>query len=98
MTKTSNRARQMYQQHIDNVVSTSYGPQFYITHKCIGEKNQETLKTGIPESLFKEKEPDCLCWARHRELCKDIRGGIASSRKNNAVRTMEQLMCLFSEY
>ncbi len=50
----------MLQQHIDNVVSTSYGPQFCITLKCIGEKDQETLKTGIPERLIKEKEPDCL--------------------------------------
>ncbi len=57
--KTRNKARQTFQQHIDNVVSTSYGTQFCITHKCIGEKDQETLKTGIPESLFKEKEPDC---------------------------------------
>jgi hypothetical protein len=58
--KTRSKARQMLQQHIDNVVSTSYGPQFCITLKCIGEKDQETLKTGIPERLIKEKEPDCL--------------------------------------
>ena len=74
--KTRNKARQTFQQHIDKVVSTSYGPQFCITHKCIGEKDQETLKTGIPESLFKEKETDCLRWARHKNLCNDIRGGI----------------------
>jgi hypothetical protein len=73
--KTRNKARQTFQQHIDNVVSTSYGPQFCITHKCVGEKNQETLKTGIPENIFKEKKPDCLPWARHKELCYDIRGG-----------------------
>jgi hypothetical protein len=59
VNKTKNKARQTFQQHIDNVVSTSYGPPFRITHKCIGEKDQETLKTSIPESLFKEKEPDC---------------------------------------
>jgi hypothetical protein len=53
--KTRNKARQTFQQHIDNVVSTSYGPQFRITHKCIDEKYQETLKTGIPESLFKKE-------------------------------------------
>ncbi len=39
----------------NNVVSTSYGPQFCITHKCIGEKDQETLKTGIPEVYSKRK-------------------------------------------
>ncbi len=71
--KTRNKARQTFQQHIDNVVRTSYGPQFCITHKCSGEKDQETLKTGIPESLFKEKEPDCLRWVRHKDLCNDIR-------------------------
>ena len=59
VNKTKNKARQTFQQHIDNVVSTSYGPPFRITHQCIGEKDQETLKTSIPESLFKEKEPDC---------------------------------------
>jgi hypothetical protein len=52
--KTRNKARQTFQQHIDNVVSTSYGPQFCIRYKCIVEKDQETLKTNIPESLFKE--------------------------------------------
>ncbi len=52
--KTRNKARQTFQQHIDNVVSTSYGLQFCTTHKCIGKKDQETLKTGIPETLFKE--------------------------------------------
>jgi hypothetical protein len=34
------------------------------------------LKTDIPESLFKEKEPDCLSGARHKDLCNDIRRGI----------------------
>ncbi len=62
--KIRTKARQTFQQHIDKVVSTSYGPQFCITHKCIGEKDQETLKTGIAESLFKEKEPDWLRWAQ----------------------------------
>ncbi len=74
--KTRKKARQTFQQHIDNVVSTSYGPQFCITHKCIGEKDQEALKTGIPESFFEENKPDSLCWARHKDLCNDIGGGI----------------------
>jgi hypothetical protein len=34
------------------------------------------LKTDIPESIFKEKEPDCFLQARHKELCNDIGGGI----------------------
>ena len=51
--ETKNKAQKTFQEHIDNVVSTSYGPQFCITHKCIGEKDQETLKTDSPENLFK---------------------------------------------
>jgi hypothetical protein len=74
--KIRTKARQTFQQHIDKVVSTSYGPQFCITHKCIGEKDQEKLKTGIAESLFKEKEPTWLRWARHKDSCKVIVGGI----------------------
>jgi hypothetical protein len=74
--KQGTKPRQTFEQHIDNVVSTSYGPQFCITYKCIGEMDQEILKTGIPESIFKEKVPDCLCQARHKDLCKDIGGGI----------------------
>jgi hypothetical protein len=34
------------------------------------------LKTGIPENLFKEKEPECFHQARHKKLCNDIRGDI----------------------
>jgi hypothetical protein len=34
------------------------------------------LTTGIPENLLKEKEPDCLRQARHKDLCNDIGGGI----------------------
>ena len=74
--ETKNKAQKTFQEHIDNVVSTSYGPQFCITHKCIGEKDQETLKTGIPENLFKEKEPECFHQARHKKLCNNIRGDI----------------------
>ncbi len=34
------------------------------------------MKTGIPERLFKKKEPDCLHQARHKDLCNNIGGGI----------------------
>jgi hypothetical protein len=61
--KTRNKAQQTFQQHIDNVVTTSYGPQFCITQKCIGEKDQETLKSGIPE----KGELDCLRQARYKD-------------------------------
>jgi hypothetical protein len=39
------------------------------------------LKTYIPESIFKEKEPACFHQARHKELRNDIRGGIMSCQE-----------------
>jgi len=57
---TRNKAQKSVQEHIDNIFSTSYGPQFCITHKFIGENRQETIKTDIPENIFKEKESDCF--------------------------------------
>ncbi len=42
--------------HIDNFISTSYGPEFCVTHKCISENDQEISKTDIPENIFKEKD------------------------------------------
>jgi hypothetical protein len=73
---TRNKDQKTFQEHINNLISTSYGPQLCITHKCIGEIDQETLKTDIPENIFKEKEPDCFPRARHKELYINVRGGI----------------------
>ncbi len=82
--KTRNKARRtFFQQHIYNVDCTSYRPQFCITHKCIGEKDQETLKTGIPESLFKEKEPNCLHWARHKDAMTSERASCSDKTVSN---------------
>ena len=43
-----NKTRQTFKKHIDNFISTSYGPQFRVTHKCIGKNDQEISKTEIP--------------------------------------------------
>ena len=65
---TRNKARQTFQGHIDNLISTSYGPQFCVTHKCKDDNDQETLKNYIPENIFNEKDPECFRKARHKEL------------------------------
>ena len=40
---TRNKAQQTFIKHINNLISTSYGPQFCVTHKCISESDQEEL-------------------------------------------------------
>ncbi len=62
--------------HINNLISTSYGPQFCVTHKCISKSDQEVSKTDILENIFKEKDPDCFRKTRHKELYDNVRGGI----------------------
>ena len=57
---TRNKARQTFKKHIDNLISTSYGPQFCITHKCISKSDDEISKTDIPENIFKEKDSECF--------------------------------------
>ncbi len=52
---TRNKARQAFIKHIDNLISTSYGPQFCVTHKCISKSDQEESKTDIPEKYSRRK-------------------------------------------
>jgi hypothetical protein len=49
-TKRKN-AQKTFCQHIDNVISTSYGPDLIITHKCIDDKENEPLKVDIPKNI-----------------------------------------------
>ena len=66
-------------QHIDNVISASYGPDLIITRKCIDDKENEPLKVDIPKNQFKEKNPTILQRARHKELYDEVKGGIIFS-------------------
>ena len=59
-SNTRNKARQTFQEHIDNLISTSYGPQFCVTHKCKDGNNQETMKNDIPKNIYQEKDPSCF--------------------------------------
>ncbi len=52
---TRNKAQQTFIKHINNLISTSYGPQFCVTHKCISESDQELSKTDIPENIQEER-------------------------------------------
>ncbi len=63
---TRNKTRQTLKKHIDNFISTSYGSQFCVTHKCISKNDQEISKTDSPENIFKEKDPECFRKARHK--------------------------------
>jgi hypothetical protein len=69
-------AQKTFCQHIDNVISASYGPDLIITHKCIENEEDEPLKVNIPENMFSEKEPTILRLARHKELYDEVKGGI----------------------
>jgi hypothetical protein len=63
-------------QHIDNVISASYGPDSSITHKCIVGDENKHLKIGCANKLFKEKYPTYFHHARHKELYDEVNGGI----------------------
>jgi hypothetical protein len=46
-------ARKTFCQHINNVISASYGPDLSITHRCIDRDENEQLKIGIADNLEK---------------------------------------------
>jgi len=73
---TMMEARKTFIEIVDSTITTSYGPQLFITHNCVDDKNQETTKVDTPENIFKEKDPDCFRQARHKELCNDVKGNI----------------------
>ncbi len=53
-------AQKTFFQHVDNVIGASYGPDLIITHKCIENKEVESLKVNIPKHMFSEKGPTIL--------------------------------------
>jgi hypothetical protein len=63
-------------QHIDNVISASYGPDLSITNRCIDGDENEQLKIDIADKLFREKDPPHFRRARHKELHDKVKGGI----------------------
>ena len=56
-TKTRTNARKTFLKHIDNVICANYGSDLHITHKCVDKNENETLKIGIANNLFKDKDP-----------------------------------------
>ncbi len=56
-TKTRNDTRKTFLKHIDNVICANYRSDLRITHKCVDKKENEILKVGIANNLFKDKDP-----------------------------------------
>ncbi len=77
-TDTTKRkdAQKTFCQHINNVISASYGPELRITHRYIDGDENVQLKIGIADKLFREKDPTHFCLARHKELYDKVKGGI----------------------
>jgi hypothetical protein len=71
-----NDAQKTFCQHINNVISASYGPDLSIMHRCIDEDENEHLKIGIADKLFREKDPTHFHCARHKELYDEVKGAI----------------------
>jgi hypothetical protein len=69
-------AQKTFCQHIDNVISASYGPDLSITHICIDGDENEQLNFGIADKLFREKDPTHFRRARHKELYDEVKGAI----------------------
>ena len=87
---TMKQSRETFIKFIDNNINASFGTQLVITHKCIGENNQETTIVDTPENIFTEMEPDSFREARHKELCSDLKGNIMSCQKcNKTISTTE---------
>jgi hypothetical protein len=80
---TRKEARNTFIEIIDSTVNASYGTQLFITHNCIGDNNQQTTKYDTPETIFKEKEPNCFHQARHKELYNNIKGDIMFCQECN---------------
>jgi hypothetical protein len=49
-------AQKTFCQHIDNVISVSYGPDLRFTHRCTDGDENEQLKIRITGKLFREKD------------------------------------------
>jgi len=69
-------AQNTFCQHIDNVISASYGPDLNIIHRCVDGNKNEQLKVDIPENLFSEKDHTSLQCARHKKMYEEVKGGI----------------------
>jgi hypothetical protein len=59
-------AQKTFCKHIDNVISASYGPDLSITHRCIDRDENEQVKIGIADNLFREKDPTHFRHTRYK--------------------------------
>jgi hypothetical protein len=75
-TKTRTNAQNSFLKHINNVICANYGSDLRITHKCADKNENEELKTGIANNLFKDKDPCYFQQGRHKDLCDEVNRGI----------------------
>ena len=75
-TKTRTDARNTFLKHIDNAICANYGSDLHITHKFVDKNENEILKIGIANNLFKDKDPRYFRQGRNQDLCNDVKGGI----------------------
>jgi hypothetical protein len=89
-TKTRTDAQNSFLKHINNVIWANYGSDLCITHKCIDKNENEEMKTGIANNLFKDKDP-CYFWqGRHKDLCNEVKGGIMYCGEcNKTIKTVD---------
>jgi hypothetical protein len=80
---TRKEAQKTFIEIVDSTISASYGTQLFITHNCIEDNNQQTTKSDTPENVFKEKRPNSLRQARHKELYNDVKGEIMFCQECN---------------
>ncbi len=51
-------------------------PYIKVEHKCVDKNENEILKSGIANNIFKDKDPRYFRQGRHQDLCNDVQGGI----------------------
>ena len=74
-------ARKRFNQLIDNLLHTSYGPDLKVEHTC-NNVNVETATEPAPAGdVFEDQEPQVFRDARHRTLCHDMKGRVMQCMK-----------------
>jgi hypothetical protein len=72
------RARKIFREQIDSVITTSYGEELCIAHNCLNENNDVVRKQEMIQNIFQEQDPCALRRACHKESCTEIQGGLMS--------------------
>ena len=66
-TNTRTDARNTFLKHINDAICANYGSDLHITHKCVDKNENEILKSGIANNIFKDKDPRYFRQGRHQD-------------------------------